>query len=61
MLSDQTARVLNYLARYPATVKEVAEADSLASDTVCDDRFMEQVAALFLQLQKVGLIEKADT
>ena len=61
MLADPTARVLQQLSRCPATVNEVAESVSLASDKVCDERFLEQVTGLFLQLQKVGLIEKADT
>jgi PqqD family protein of HPr-rel-A system len=61
MLPDPTARVLQHLARCSATVKEVAENISLAPDQVCDERFLSYVAGLFLQLQKVGLIEKADT
>jgi PqqD family protein of HPr-rel-A system len=61
MLPDPTARVLQQLARCPATVKEVAEYLSLAPDQVCDERFLTYVAGLFLQLQKVGLIEKIDT
>jgi len=61
MLADPTARVLQQLARRPATVNEVAESVSLASAKVCNDRLLEQVAGILLQLQKVGLIEKADT
>ena len=61
LLSDPTARVLQQLANRPATVTEVAEYVSVASDKVCDEQFLEQVARLFLQLQNVGLIEKADT
>ena len=61
ILADLTARVLQRLAKRPATVNEVAESVALASDTVCDEPFLEQVAGLFLHLQKVGLIETADT
>ena len=60
MLPEPTARVLQHLAKCVATVKEVAEYISLASDQVCDEQFLTYVAGLFLQLQKVGLIEKAD-
>jgi len=61
MLADLTARVLQQLARCPATVNEVLESVSLASAKVRNDRLLEQVAEILLQLQKVGLIEKADT
>ena len=60
MLADPTARVLQQLAKCPATVNEVAESVSLASGQVCNDRLLEQVTGILLQLQKVGLIEKAD-
>ena len=61
MLTDPTARVLQQLSRCSATVREVAEYVSVASDRACDEQFLEQLARLFLQLQNVGLIEKADT
>ena len=60
MLPDPTARVLQHLTRCPSTVREVADRLCVASDKVCDEHFMEQVAWLFLQLQNAGLIEKAD-
>jgi PqqD family protein of HPr-rel-A system len=61
MLPDQTAWVLKYLASCPATVKDVAGSVPLASDQVCDEKLLEHITGLCLQLQKVGLIEKADT
>ena len=61
LLPDPTARVLQHIARCPATVRDVAESLCVASDKVCDEQFLEYVARLFLQLQNVGLIEKADT
>lgn len=61
LLPDPTARVLQQFARRPATVREVAEYLCVASDKVCDERFLEHVERLFLQLQNAGLIEKAAT
>jgi PqqD family protein of HPr-rel-A system len=61
LLADPTARVLQQLARCPATVRDVAESLCVASDQVCDEQFLEYATRLFLQLQNVGLIEKADT
>jgi PqqD family protein of HPr-rel-A system len=61
LLPDPTARVLKQLAKCPATVRDVAETICVSSDQVCDEQFLEYVARLFLQLQNVGLIEKADT
>lgn len=61
MLPDSAAQVLQQLARCPTTVEEAAESLSLAPDQVCDEQFLTYVAGIFLQLQKVGLIEKVDT
>jgi PqqD family protein of HPr-rel-A system len=60
LLPDPTARVLQQLARHPATASEVAEQLCMASDTGCNEQFLEQVIWLIQQLQNAGLIEKAD-
>ena len=60
-LSDPTARVLQQLVKCPATVTEVAKYVCATSGKTCDKQYLEHITGLFLQLQNVGLIEKADT
>jgi PqqD family protein of HPr-rel-A system len=59
MLSDLTACVLKHLVHCPSTVKEVAEELCVTSNKICNERFMENIEWIFLQLQNAGLIEKA--
>lgn len=60
LLPDLTACVLQQLACCPSTVKEVVEHLRMASDESCNERFLENIEWIILQLQNAGLIENTD-